>query len=493
MDTKSINNVLNSILYSLTYHHQEPLLFTSGTFIVLFLLVLIVFRLFASHKRARLVFLTLFSFYFCYKSSGLYMMVLMGTALFNYLAGVTIARISKPSRRRIALFFGLFLNFSALAHFKYSGFFIDTANTAFSLSLNIFDTYLPIGISFYTFQAAGYLIDVYRRDIEPVRSITHFNLFIAFFPKLLAGPIVRAKELMPQILAPTLPDHEDTAHAFALIVSGLIKKMIIADFIGANFVDRIFENPSSYSGIENLAASYGYTLQIYCDFSGYTDLALGIALLLGFKLPPNFNAPYQAVNISDFWRRWHMSLSSWFRDYLYIPLGGNKCGIIRQNTNLLITMVVCGLWHGASWTFVFWGFLHGIGLLIHRLYKATFPSRHSRFGHVISVIVTFHFVVFAWIFFRADSFENAYAVLVQIATATHAGLMWTFVTSYPVVVSFIALGFILHLLPTRCDKWRNSVFVKMNPAVISLVVAVTIWFVTQMRSTDIQPFIYLQF
>jgi alginate O-acetyltransferase complex protein AlgI len=488
-----MSTVLNSILSFLSYRPLEPLSFVSAEFFILFLLVLIICRLLSRHPKSRLMFLVFFSVYFCYKAGGLSVLVLAGAALFNYLAGLTMARISLPIKRRFVLFFGLLINFGTLAFFKYSGFFFDNANTTFSLNLTVERTFLPVGISFYLFQAAGYLIDVYRRDAEAVRSVSQFGLFIAFFPKLLAGPIVRAKELMPQILAPTLPEHADTAHGFALIVSGLIKKMIIADFIGINFVDRIFDNPAGFSGIENLMASYGYTFQIYCDFSGYTDLALGLALLLGFRLPANFNAPYQAANIADFWRRWHISLSSWFRNYVYIPLGGNRQGAIRQSINLLVTMVICGLWHGPSWTFVFWGFLHGVGLLTYRLYKSAFPSRHSRLGRLFSLLITFHFVVFCWIFFRADSFGNAYAVITQITGFMNISLTGAFIQSYPVVFSLIVFACILHFLPGKCDVWWKTVFMKMNPAVMSLVVAATIWLVVQMRSTEIQPFIYLQF
>jgi alginate O-acetyltransferase complex protein AlgI len=218
-----------------------------------------------------------------------------------------------------------------------------------------------------------------------------------------------------------------------------------------------------------------------------------MALLLGFRLPNNFNAPYQAPNIAEFWRRWHISLSSWFRDYVCISLGGNRHGTIRQSINLLVTMVICGLWHGSSWTFVFWGFLHGVGLLTHRLYKSAFPSRHSRLGRLLSLLITFHFVVFCWIFFRADSFGNAYAVIAQITGSMNISLTRTFILSYPVVFSLMVFACILHFLPGKCDVWWKSVFAKMNPPVMSLVVAAAIWLVVQMRSTDLQPFIYLQF
>src|SRR5690606_35141846 len=266
---------------------------------------------------------------------------------------------------------------------------------------------LPIGISFFTFQSLSYTIDVYRKDLTPTRSLLDYAFFVSFFPLLVAGPIVRASYFLPQLQQPLLVTREAFGRGVFLILAGLVKKAVIADYISVNFVDRVFDNPALYSGLENLLAVYGYALQIYCDFSGYSDMAIGIALLLGFQFPNNFNfnSPYRSLSITEFWRRWHISLSTWLRDYLYISLGGNRRGRLRTYLNQFITMVLGGLWHGASLRFLLWGAMHGVGLAVHKIWmswtKNTWLGRSSWAGSFLSWILTFHFVCFTWIFFRA--------------------------------------------------------------------------------------------
>ncbi len=298
----------------------------------------------------------------------------------------------------------------------------------------------PVGISFFTFESMSYVIDVYRGELQPHRSYLRYLLFVAFFPHLVAGPIVRPRDLLPQLERKPSLTREMGGEALFLIALGLIKKLVISDQLSSNLVDRVFERPASFSAIEVLAGVYGYAVQIYCDFSGYTDIAIGSALLLGVRFPLNFDAPYQATNIADFWRRWHISLSTWLRDYLYIPLGGNRGSAWKTYRNLMLTMVLGGLWHGASWTFVFWGFLHGLGLGITRAWeRRRGPAARAAWGgvlgRVVGTLLTFHYVCLAWIFFRAPTFSRAVLVLKQLRTRTtfHPNLP-------PYVVALLAIG-----------------------------------------------------
>jgi D-alanyl-lipoteichoic acid acyltransferase DltB (MBOAT superfamily) len=285
----------------------------------------------------------------------------------------------------------------------------------------------------------------------------------------------------------------DFGKAIFLICIGLFKKAVISDYISSNFVDRIFDNPGLYTGLENLFGVYGYALQIYCDFSGYTDMAIGIALLLGYKLPINFDSPYQSASITEFWRRWHISLSSWLRDYLYISLGGNRIGKIRTYINLMITMLIGGLWHGAALRFVVWGALHGIGLAFEKFINSIVNIPKTKFWHVLGVILTFHFVCFTWIFFRADSMDVVNAMLVQITTAFHPEISIEFIKGYPYVLMLMALGYILHFIPTAVEGNVQQLVIK-SPFVLKIAyLIIIILVVIQIKSSEIQPFIYFQF
>ncbi len=273
-----------------------------------------------------------------------------------------------------------------------------------------------------------------------------------FFPQLVAGPIVRASYFIPQIHKKLSLDKDTIAKALILIFSGLIKKGVIADYLSINFVDRIFENPAFFSGLENLLGVYAYALQIYCDFSGYSDIAIGLAALLGFSLPVNFLTPYRASSVTDFWRRWHISLSTWLRDYLYIPLGGNRKGKTRQYLNLMITMLLGGLWHGASWNFVVWGGIHGLALVLDKM-LLRLKIMQTKVMKVIGVIVTFHFVCFGWIFFRSPDFFSAGMMLNRIFTAFNGSIFWQWLTQYKICAILIITGFVFHWMP---DSYNNA-------------------------------------
>jgi D-alanyl-lipoteichoic acid acyltransferase DltB (MBOAT superfamily) len=352
-----------------------------------------------------------------------------------------------------------------------------------------------VGISFFTFQTISYTVDVYRGKVMPVKNIIDFGFYVSFFPQLVAGPIVRASEFVPQLYQKFILSKREFGHALFLIGKGLIKKMIISDYISVNFVDRVFGAPEIYSGAENLLAVYGYGLQIYCDFSGYTDIAIGVALLMGFRLPVNFNSPYKATGVADFWRRWHISLSRWLKDYLYIPLGGNRKGGVRTGLNLLITMALGGLWHGASGRFVIWGLLHGIGLVINKIWAYLMPpaSSKNRLITIIQIFITFNFISFAWIFFRAESNEMAFLMIRNIFTGfdiNHVKHIWF---GYPFVVVAIITGYLIHFIPERVKESSRGLFVRM-PVVVMLASMVLLAVVLiRMQTAGIQPFIYFRF
>jgi D-alanyl-lipoteichoic acid acyltransferase DltB (MBOAT superfamily) len=334
--------------------------------------------------------------------------ILVCSTIVDYFIGRQLGYEGNPRNRRILLITSLTVNLGILAIFKYYNFFYESSQAIFNLiGFSIPDMYhkllLPMGISFYTFQTLSYTIDVYRKELEPEKSFVKFAVFVSFFPQLVAGPIVRAKDFLPQINNPVFvaPEHQETG--WNLIFLGLAKKILIADLLAYLAVDAIFENPGEYSSFDLVIGLYAYTFQIYCDFSGYTDIAIGVALLLGFKLPINFNRPYLAQSPSDFWKRWHISLSSWLRDYLYISLGGNRVNKWITYRNLIITMVLGGLWHGAAWNFVLWGAFHGFILI---LFRNVVSEHQFSFKMIAKIFVNFHLIVFGWLLFRSTSVDN---------------------------------------------------------------------------------------
>jgi len=354
---------------------------------------------------------------------------------------------------------------------------------------------LPVGISFFTFQALSYSIDVYRGRMKPVENIVDFSFYLTYFPQLVAGPIVRASEFIPQMKGDYSVTRNEFGQGLFLILQGLIKKMLISDFISAGFIDRVFDAPSIYSGFENLVAVYGYGLQIYCDFSGYTDIAIGLAMLMGFKLPLNFNSPYKAVNVRDFWNRWHISLSRWLKDYLYIPLGGNRKGKIRTGFNLMITMLLGGLWHGAALRFVIWGGMHGMALILHRIWhRITGKSGgHTRIGRFAAILLTFNFVSFAWIFFRSSSLENAGVMLSQIFSSFSPGDYSIVLMAYLPVLVLIISGYILHFLPVSVKESYRGLFIRL-PLAVKFIAVIFVAVILYKVGTDVlQPFIYFRF
>lgn len=471
----------------LTYHQDAPLIFSSGLFIFLFLGFTFVYMLLQKRDTARILFVIAFSYYFYYKSSGFYFFLLGVVTIADYLLAFAMERTEGKIKRKLLVTLSLVINLGLLVYFKYTNFFFNT----------IYDIFLPVGISFFTFQSLSYTIDVYRRNIHALKNPLDYAFYVSFFPQLVAGPIVRAKDFIPQIRQPLFVSQAMFGQGVFFIISGLFKKAVISDYISVNFVERIFDNPGLYSGIENLFGVYGYALQIYCDFSGYSDMAIGIALLLGFHFPMNFNSPYKSYSVTDFWHRWHISLSTWLRDYLYISLGGNRKGRFRTYLNLIITMLLGGLWHGASWNFVIWGGLHGIALAVNKFYRTvTGKARNWEprgFRKLLGVVVTFHFVCLAWIFFRNSSFEASMTMINQIFRSFTPQLFPQLVEGYWRVFILMGIGFLLHFSP---DKWQDACsrgVTKLPLIGKAVILVVLIYVVVQMKSTEIQPFIYFQF
>ncbi len=410
------------------------MLFNSFEFLLFFPVVAALF--FASPARFRQAILLVASYYFymCWKPE--YVVLIVASTLIDYFASRRMAALPDRPQRRKYLGLSLVSNLGLLFAFKYFNFFNESARVVlnhFNIFYDVpaFDVLLPVGISFYTFQTLSYTIDVYRGELKHEKSLLTFALYVSFFPQLVAGPIERAVRLLPQFHQPVTFDYERLVSGSRLMVWGFFKKVVVADRL-AVYVDAIYNNPGDHSGLTIVAATYFFAFQIYCDFSGYSDIAIGTARILGFDLMTNFRRPYLATSISDFWRRWHISLSTWFRDYVYIPLGGNRVSTPRRYANLLITFVVSGLWHGANWTFIVWGGLHGIYLAIavlsgglrERIAVSLGVADHKRLRWLWQAVITFHLALIAWVFFRANSMGDAALIFerasVGLGTHLHA-------------------------------------------------------------------------
>jgi alginate O-acetyltransferase complex protein AlgI len=504
---------MDELILLLSYSPEAPMIFTSAEFWIFFAAVLGGYA--AVYKRLPLRSLYLFalSLFFYYKAGGNYYWLLVFSTVTDFFIGKAIYAAKTDAVRKIWLAASLVLNLSVLGYFKYTYFFAEAissiscsalepsnylaafANAQLGTSFSSASIILPVGISFYTFQTISYAMDIYRRRLAPVSSIIDFGFYVSFFPQLVAGPIVRAYEFIPQIYQKYSLSRPDFLLAVYWIIGGLFKKIVISDYISANFVDIIFSSPASYSPMENLFAVYAYALQIYCDFSGYTDIALGLALILGFRLPQNFNSPYKSASLTDFWRRWHISLSSWLKDYLYISMGGSRKGRIRTYLHLLATMLIGGLWHGAHIKFVIWGAMHGAGLAVNKLWADTAGRRlHGWFYRLVSGLLCFHFVCLAWVFFRAADMEKVQLMLGQIADISFSvPLILAFGQAYTSVFVLMALGYAAHFMPQSIKNEAVSIFCSLPLWLAALAAIASAIAVFQSKSAALQPFIYFQF
>ncbi len=484
----------------LTYDPRSPMIFSSGLFLFLFAAFMLLYSRLRRATTARLIYVVAFSLYFYYKSSGIYFLLLLFASVSDFILAQLIHYSRAQWLRRLWVTLSIGINLGMLGYFKYTNFFIEISQSLFGAGfLQFQNIFLPVGISFFVFQSMSYTIDVYRRQLQPLDHWIDYCFYLSFFPQLVAGPIVRARDFLPQIRKEVVVTREMFGTAVCLILTGLFKKAIISDYISLNFVDRIFDEPLLYSGFECLMGIYGYALQIYCDFSGYSDMAIGIALMMGFHFPKNFDAPYQSATITEFWRRWHISLSSWLRDYLYISLGGNRKGKRRTYLNLLITMLLGGLWHGAAIRFVLWGALHGVALALHKWWLTLFPKARA-FGNEMpwyrrlgGILLTFHLVCLGWLLFRADSMQTVELMLHQILFAFDPALVPQVVEGYLPIFLLILVGYLLHALPASVDNLFRRFVTALPMALQVVMVVAVIWCVMQIKSSDIQPFIYFQF
>ena len=553
---------MDRIYHIFSFNELKPLIFTQLDFWLFFIFVMLVFSFLHKKLLTRSIFLSVVSIFFYYKTSGIYVTLLIVSLFANYFLGNGIEKAKTNSSRNIQLTSAILFNLLTLGYFKYAYFFTESFNKMFHTKFEVVNQLsvwangfagdgtfvekiiLPVGVSFFTFQSISYVVDIYRKDIEPVKNFFEYSFFVTFFPQLVAGPIVRAKDFIPQIRKPFTLSNEQFSWALILITKGLFKKIILADYIAVHFIDKIADAPQAYPGFVSILAMWGYSLQIYADFSGYTDIAIGLSCLMGFVLLPNFNSPYKAISVADFWRRWHKSLGSWFRDYLYIPLGGNKTGglatyivsliififllfitqwyeliyvygglmtlyfivwfyfpfyknCIHRDLNLLITMVVGGLWHGASENFVIWGTMNGIALIFYNYWKKISPYENStalivRFWRIF---ITFQFITFTRIWFRLEDSSEPLAMINHIWN--HLDLKSDIVKlvfqTYSSVFWIIILGYFLHWMPQSWKDKGQDCFTKMNLGLKSIIIVICVFLMYQAISDTFKPFVYFQF
>ena len=615
------NNIIAFFQEIFSFNAQRPLLFTQFYFWAFFAFVIAGFSLVYNRRLLRNTFLFAVSLFFYFKTSGLFVFILIFTTLSDFTLGKCIYNAKSKSNKKLFLAISVIVNLSILSYFKYAYFFTDVHNNLFHSNSQVINylalwtnnltgsgfvvdkILLPVGISFYTFQTISYTVDIYREKLKPVTNILDYGFYVSFFPGLVAGPIVRANEFIPQLYGKFFLSKKQFGIALFWILNGLAKKMILSDYLAVNFIDRVFTNPLMYTGFENLMSLFAYSLQVYADFSGYTDIAIGVAMLMGFYLPKNFNSPYKATNPANFWKRWHISLSRWLTDYLYIPMGGNRkttfasfavigiialiiiflsnnilvtLGIIAfglvlailvilfpsirkqtgTNINTMNTMLLGGLWHGASWNFMIWGGLNGLGILSFKMWKKQtiyqktlitallfalliglrliFPQpvfvigvvwtgiiflgtfidmiySSLRNGKPIkwlktswSIFLTFVFITFTRLFFRSGSnldpaqanseaWNTAKNMVSKIGGEWDWSLIGNIIFQYRNVFMLFVLGMLIHWLPNRFKRWYRYNFAALPLPLLLIIVVVAIFIIYQFVTAELQPFIYFQF
>lgn len=472
------------------------MLFPTLAFGLFFLFVYVTAWSLDRENGRRKIFLLLASWFFYAQWDWRFVGLLIVSALLNWGVAALIARTDAESRkgagrRKLLVGLGVAINLTILGFFKYYGFFVEQAGELLSRfgwerDLPLLQVILPVGISFFTFQGISYVVDVYRRKTPPAKSLTDVMLLMSFFPHLVAGPIVRAADLLPQFERVPRLTREMAAHGLLLIVWGLFKKTVIASELATRLVDPVFFDPSAHGALDIAAATYGYAVQIYCDFSAYSDMAIGLAALLGYSFPRNFDQPYRAHSMQQFWRRWHISLSSWLRDYLYVPLGGGRKGLVSSCVNVMITMVLGGLWHGAAWTFIAWGALHGGAQVIERVGRTVMGERRGPPAW-LGVLITFHVVCLGWILFRAETFGLAMGMLQGLGRWSPVAVVT------PLLSALIIGGLAMHWLPPRAIE-GVALRLKAAPSItLGVLIGLAILLVEAVRPDGVAPFIYFQF
>lgn len=469
------------------------MLFPTIQFALFFVVVLTANWLLLPHRRQWKWFMLAASYFFYGAWDWRFVFLIIGSTLFNQAMAEWMSRAEDQRSRRTAVTVAVAGNLAVLGWFKYYGFFVSSLINLFrpvgiDLPLPLLEITLPVGISFFTFQALSYVIDIYRGKEHPA-PLLDFAVYLAFFPQLVAGPIVRSSEFMPQIDTRKDPRRVDATRAFGLIAGGLFKKVVVANTLAGAIVDPVFASPTQFSALEVLVAVYGYAVQIYADFSGYTDIAIGVALLMGFRFPDNFNSPYAALSIQDFWRRWHMTLSRWLRDYLYIPLGGNRVSRAMTYRNLALTMILGGLWHGAAWTFVIWGAFHGLLLAWERwrTESTVYERADTPATRAVRRFVTFHLVCLGWVLFRADSMGRVGEILGRLLDWGPAPAVT------PTVLLLIAGGIAVQYVPTDWRLRLQAGFSRLRPVAMTAALAAFLVVLDGFGPEGVAPFIYFQF
>lgn len=478
------------------YNPAAPLTLSTGFFLFAFLVFALGYVIIKRRPNLRTWYVTLFSLYFYYKLSGIYLLLLCGVALSDFIIGKCVARCrenGESTRGWVAL--SLVINIAILVYFKASGFFAGVLENIYVDGvLNFEGVAVPAGVSFFVFQSIAYVVDISRGTIKPLRRFMDYLFLLSFFPKMFLGPLVKAKEFIPQIEAREVNvSREDFGRAVTLIAGGLLKYAVIASSLGALFVNPAFKGELGDSGVVALLAIYGFTLQIYCDFSGYSDIAVGVALMMGFRLPDNFDAPYKSATITEFWRRWHISLSTWLKEYLYIALGGNRRGSFRTYINLFLTMVLGGLWHGVGICYMAWGVLHGLALALHKMWlklvpwaKKTGAEMHPivRFG---ATFITLHIVAFGWLLFASAQQKPEFGedlalcrdMIDRITTNFHVADIIPTIETSGVAIAIMCLGYILHYLPKSVNIKAQSLVTRSGFMGQWLLIVAVIWIVMQ--------------
>ena len=556
---------MERLLQLFSFNEATPLIFTQLDFWIFFLIVMSIFSFIHKYKLTRSIFLFVVSLFFYFKTSGLLVLLLGSSIIVNYFIGRRLGATTSEKRKKVFVTLSVLFNLLTLGYFKYAYFFTESFNEMFDTNYEIFNVFarmantfsgslwtgsfadnivLPVGVSFFTFQSISYVVDIYRKDVGPVKNFFDYAFFVSFFPQLVAGPIVRARDFIPQIRQPFQLNHNDFSWAIIQIVKGILKKVILADYIAIHFIDKVVDAPEAFPGFISILAMWGYSLQIYGDFSGYTDIAIGVSRLMGFKLLENFNSPYKAVSVADFWRRWHKSLGSWLRDYLYIPLGGNRGGgigtyistlvilvflvfitqwywlvfiylglmllyllfsllfvnfkkYIHRDLNLLITMVLGGLWHGASENFVIWGAMNGIALILYNHWKKISPYETSKTWvvRIWRIFLTFNFITFTRIWFRLENDGAPAEMLSQIWNnfELNQQSISILLDGFDTALLIMLIGYVLHWLPGKTKLFGEKIFTRLPIYIQSVVIAIILIFVYQAFSDAFKPFVYFQF
>ncbi len=555
-----ISYITEKILHFFFFFQQNPLVLTRIDFWIFYTIVYGLFTVVYKQYNKRNLFLFLVSLFYYYKVNNLFFLLLIFSITSDFFVAKKIDGSKIEWKRKLWLTYSVVLNLGLLSYFKYAYFFTDSYNTIFGTDNKVFNYFahwsnssigtkfsvdniiFPVGISFYTFQILSYTIDVYRGKLKPLNDFVAFGFYVSFFPQVLIGPIVKARDFIPQLYKPFNLNGYQFGLAMFMILNGLIKKLVVGDYIAVNFIDRVYANPLLFSGVENVLSVIAYSMYVYLDFSGYTDVAIGIAQLMGFKLTTNFNSPYKAKNVGEFWKRWHISLSSWLQEYLYIPLGGNRKGTwasyiiiailtvflalllksnailwivgsvafvltlislvapsvknwLNTNINLMITMLLGGLWHGATLNFIIWGGLNGLGLMVSKLWRKISPYEKIKSWpvHAWKVFNTFMFITFTRIYFRAEDMNQAKEVMDKIASDTNWSILPIVLGNFKEVFLLLLLAFVVHWLPGSI-KWQYQKYFIKSPVWMKVFfILLTVMMIYRTMTSEMKAFIYFQF